>query len=496
MLGVFTVAMLVVAAVSLVRGLAFPSGSSPLALTILLLGLGGAVAILFGFKKFTLARLRLVEVAAFAMVAAYLAVQGYGSLTTAIAQGNGGLALSQWNWMVSLFVLLTITYGIAIPNSRPRAIAMVVALSLTPLIVGAAAWLRSPRTGELMAASRDPLGWVNALLMLLVGAALAIFSAYVVERYFKVAFEARLSTMYDLEEKVGSGGMGEVWRANHKTLARPAAVKLIREDMIVDGDNEAARLMLRRFEREAKATAALRSPHTVEIYDFGVAKDGTFFYAMEYLEGLDLETLVERFGPVSGERAVYLLRQACESLADAHQNGLTHRDIKPANIRACRLGVAYDFVKVLDFGLVMSTPLEDLSEQLTADGTTSGTPAYMAPEMALGKGDVDGRADIYALGCVGYWLLTGEQVFEGDTPVAVLVEHVKTAPVPPSQRCEIDIPADLEAVILRCLEKEPEDRYQTAEELAAALAACTTARAWDNQRAMEWWDLHMPRAAA
>jgi serine/threonine-protein kinase len=316
-----------------------------------------------------------------------------------------------------------------------------------------------------------------------------------VDRYFHTAFEARLSTMYDLEEKIGQGGMGEVWRARHQTLARPAAVKLIREEMIPDGDHESTERLLQRFKREAKATAGLRSPHTVEIYDFGIAKDGTFFYAMEYLDGLDLETLVERYGPQPAERAIYLIRQACDSLADAHQNLLTHRDVKPANIYACKMGVSYDYVKLLDFGLVASTAREDISVQLTAEDQTSGTPAYMAPEMALGKDEVDGRADIYALGCVGYWLLTGKQVFEGDTPVAVLVEHVKTAPVPPSQRSEIDVPADLEKVILKCLEKDPADRYQTAEELAIALDACSLAGSWDNARARNWWTQHVPRAA-
>jgi serine/threonine-protein kinase len=205
--------------------------------------------------------------------------------------------------------------------------------------------------------------------------------------------------------------------------------------------------------------------------------------------------MVTRFGALPAERAVYLLRQACDSLADAHRNLLTHRDVKPANVYTCKLGVSYDYVKLLDFGLVSSTVAEDVSLQLTAEDTTSGTPAYMAPEMAVGKDEVDGRADLYALGCVGYWLLTGKQVFEGDTPVAVLVEHVKTAPVPPSQRTEIEVPLDLERVILKCLEKDPADRYQSAEELSAALAACELSGCWDSARAKKWWDLHLPRAA-
>jgi serine/threonine-protein kinase len=488
--------MLVVAAAALLRSLVLAHGPTALGIALLVIGLGGAMGLLALLKNLSLPQLRTIEIAVFAMAATYLAVQCFHSLRAILALDDSGLLLSGWNWSLMLFLLLTVTYGITIPNTAMRAAFVVLPLSATPLAMAGILWARHPELGGALARIDDSGWWINGMVVLFLGAVLAVFAAYVVDRFFHTAFEARLSTMYDLEEKIGHGGMGEVWRARHQTLARPAAVKLIREEMIDTDDKASAGRMLQRFKREAKATAALRSPHTVEIYDFGVARDGTFFYAMEYLDGLDLESMVTRFGPLPGERAVYLLRQACDSLADAHRNLLTHRDVKPANIYACQLGVSYDYVKLLDFGLVSSTAAEDVPLQLTAEDTTSGTPAYMAPEMAVGKDEVDGRADLYALGCVGYWLLTGKQVFEGDTPVAVLVEHVKTAPVPPSQRTEeIDIPSDLERVILKCLEKDPADRYQSAEELSAALAACELPECWDSARAKEWWDLHLPRAA-
>jgi serine/threonine-protein kinase len=273
-------------------------------------------------------------------------------------------------------------------------------------------------------------------------------------------------------------------------LARPVAVKLIRPELLgVKAPAEAAALVAR-FQREAEATAALHSPHTVALHDFGVTPEGTFYYVMELLEGLDLETLVQRFGPVPPERALHLLVQACESLAEAHAAGLIHRDVKAANIVACHWGLTWDFVKVLDFGLVKATGTSSESEHLTSEGVITGTPAYMAPEAALGGRDIDVRVDLYGLGCVAYWLLTGQRVFVGRTPVEVLLHHVKTPPVPPSERAGREIPSELEALVLSCLAKEPEDRPESAEWLAARLAACETAEKWTAERARRWWETH------
>jgi serine/threonine-protein kinase len=308
--------------------------------------------------------------------------------------------------------------------------------------------------------------------------------------------KAREMGSYQLVEPLGAGGMGEVWRAEHRMLARPAAIKLIRSEVCNMSDSRAGTLH-RRFEREVQATAALRSPHTVAVYDYGTTADGCFYYVMELLDGFDLETLVQRFGPQPPERVVSFLLQACDSLAEAHGTGLIHRDIKPKNLFVSRLGLNYDFVKVLDFGLVKSTSApDDYQSQLTLDGTTTGTPAYMSPEMALGDKTLDARSDIYSLGCVAYWLLTGQLVFEGNTPTAVLLAHIQQPPVPPSQRTEIPVPEDLERVILSCLAKDPAERPLSVQEMARLLESCSRNHDWDRMRAERWWRTHAPALAA
>jgi len=250
---------------------------------------------------------------------------------------------------------------------------------------------------------------------------------------------------------------------------------------------------LKRFEREAQATAALGSPHTIRLYDFGTTEEGSFYYAMELLDGFDLESLVTRFGPVSPARAVDFLIQACNSLADAHHHGLIHRDIKPSNIYVCRLGIQFDFIKVLDFGLVkLDHDPSGQATQLTQEGLTTGTPAYLSPEVALGQGEVDARTDLYSLGCVAYWLVTGQLVFKGETPMQVVVDHIQTTPIPPSQRTELEIPSALEQIILSCLEKKPEKRPQTALELGERLAACEIREPWTQEDSRRWWALNKP----
>jgi serine/threonine-protein kinase len=303
---------------------------------------------------------------------------------------------------------------------------------------------------------------------------------------------ARELGSYRLVERLGQGGMGEVWRAQHRMLARPAAIKLIRPEMLGATNFESRRLLVRRFEREAQATALMRSPHTMDVYDFGVADDGTFYYVMELLDGFDLDELIERFGPVPAERAVYFLRQMCDSLAEAHEAGLIHRDVKPANVYVCRYGRESDFIKLLDFGLVKHGVSERGAEKLTAGFVAGGTPAYMSPEQALGEEQVDHRSDIYAVGCVAYWLLTGNLVFKGSTPMETILMHVDREPDPPSQRTELQIPPQLEAIVLACLAKKPEARPQTAEELATRLASIPLAREWNATRAREWWNLNRP----
>jgi hypothetical protein len=307
---------------------------------------------------------------------------------------------------------------------------------------------------------------------------------------------ARELGSYRLEEPLGKGGMGEVFRGTHQMLARPAAVKLIRPEIIGSSTPTVARVITERFRREAEAAASLRSPHTISLYDFGVAQDGTFFLVMELLDGLDMETLVERYGPLPPERAVHLLRQACESLAEAHARGLVHRDIKPSNIFTCRMGLDVDFVKVLDFGLVKSVG-EDGREAtlLTAPDATTGTPAYIAPEVIRGDRVPDHRVDIYTLGCVGYWLLTGRLVFQAPNAIQLMYQHANTQPTAPSERSELDIPATLDQVILSCLAKLPEERPQSAGELSKLLANAVPDAEWTAERAHRWWDRHHPEMA-
>jgi len=322
-------------------------------------------------------------------------------------------------------------------------------------------------------------------------AGIAFLISRVIYGFGRQLKRAREVGAYRLVKPLGKGGMGEVWLARHRMLARPAAVKLIRPESL-GADEASRRSAIRRFEREAQATATLDSYHTIDVYDFGLTQGGAFYYVMELLKGLSLEELVKRFGPLSPERAVHLLRQACHSLGEAHERGLVHRDVKPANIFTCRLGPDYDFVKVLDFGLVKATrPHGRGATELTVEGVAAGTPAYMAPEMALGKSHVDGRADIYGLGCVGYWLLSGTRVFVADSPLAMALAHVKEEPVPLSRRSELRIPQSLESTIMACLRKDPSDRPQAVAELDRLLAAHGLSDRWTPARAREWWELHL-----
>ncbi|MEJ2110841.1 MAG: serine/threonine-protein kinase [Acidobacteriota bacterium] len=323
-------------------------------------------------------------------------------------------------------------------------------------------------------------------------AAMALVTCRVIHGFGKHLRKAEEVGGYRMETLLGEGGMGEVWKARHYMLARPAAVKLIRPEVL--GIDEAKREQaVRRFEREAQTTALLKSPHTIGLYDFGVSDEGMFYYVMELLEGLNLDVFVKRFGPMEANRAVFVLRQVCHSLKEAHASQLIHRDIKPANVYLCRMGLECDFVKVLDFGLVKSKQEEheDIT-QITIQGMAPGTPGFMAPEMAMSRDDIDGRTDIYSLGCVGYWLLTGQLVFEGDTPLATVVHHIQTVPIPPSGKTELTIPETLEKIVLSCLEKNPKDRPQSAEELDRLLQECLKENPWDNERAVQWWDLHLP----
>jgi serine/threonine-protein kinase len=398
--------------------------------------------------------------------------------------------LGTWDFGLSWVAVWVLLFSALVPT-LPRITLALAALSFAsvPLTYGAGVVLG-------VNASLPPVQFFFILIFpYLVVLVMAYSVSSVVYGLGTEVRRARELGSYRLAERLGSGGMGEVWRAEHRMLARPAAIKLIRPEVLgaTQGDSRNA---LRRFEREAQATALLQSPHTVELYDFGRADDGTFYYVMELLDGFDLNELVERFGPLPPERAIHLLRQVCASLAEAHEAGMVHRDIKPANVYACRHGREVDFVKVLDFGLVKhGGALPETAEQLSAENLgAGGTPAYISPEQAVGDEQLDGRADLYSVGCLAYWLLTGKVVFAGRTPVETMMKHVQMPPEPPSSRTAQPIPRELDAIVLLCLAKEPYARPQTADHLADMLAAVPTASEWTQARAREWWNAHRPPA--
>jgi eukaryotic-like serine/threonine-protein kinase len=321
-------------------------------------------------------------------------------------------------------------------------------------------------------------------------AALAPLISHIITGLGREVKKAREMGSYVLGDLIGAGGMGEVWHASHRFLARPAAVKLIKSDVLGAMTRQQSDVLVQRFRREAQAAAMLRSPHTIHLYDFGVTGDGTFYYVMELLNGMDLQTLVASYGPLPPARTIFLLQQACESLAEAHDRGLIHRDIKPANIQVCRMGHYSDWVKVLDFGLVKGQDGGQQETGLTAPNMTTGTPAYLSPESALGE-SVDRRADIYALGCVAYWMLTGRYVFTGDSALQIVARHVSSVPTPPSRYSGFDVSPALDQLVLACLEKKPSNRPGTARELCDRLGQCEVERQWTRDDARVWWETKM-----
>ncbi len=437
-------------------------------------------------------RLRMIELGLLVLTVVQIAAYSYLVVAERVAAAAELLALAQiYNSTIALAGLIVI-YGVLIPNTWQRAALVVGSLAAAPVLGLVALRIFDAelyRTLQLIVSRETIVDLGLALVVAATTATVVTESIYALRRE---ARDARSMGQYELQERIAEGGMGEIWRARHRFLARPAAVKVIQPDKVDPLDREAAAHVLERFEREAQATATLESLHTVRVYDFGRTDAGEFYYAMELLNGFDVEQLIDRYGPIAPARAVHLLVQVCDSLAEAHELGQVHRDIKPSNLFLCKVGLAFDVIKVLDFGLVTRAGSEECRDARLQEEGMAGTPAYMAPEQVLAVTTIDERADIYALGCVAYWMLTGHTLFDIDRPIAMAVAHVKAPPMPPSRRTEMAIPPDLENVIMQCLEKDPARRPATAEQLSSMLLACDCGAAWGAASAREWWGRHRP----
>ncbi len=451
-----------------------------------------AVSVLLSLRRWRLQEggLRILEAFLLGAMVLSTALNQVMLLGVDIRGGNLLNYTLQANRMPGIYVLFMALYAILIPARWTQTLGYVLAVSGVGVAAQLAPFYVYPQLRQFAEINMaEQASFV--LFMMVLGGFLAVFGTWVISGYRKAAAEAGDAGMYRLLGKLGEGGMGEVWRAEHRMLARPAAIKIIRPEML--GGKVDPGMVTARFTREARATATLRSPNTVQLYDFGVTEGGTFFYVMEFLSGLDLEQLVERFGPLPPARAAHLLAQAARSLGEAHARGLVHRDIKPANLHVGALADEYDWLKVLDFGLVKSFDnSEGAATSLTVEGVATGTPAYFPPEMARGASAADERTDVYALAAVGYWLLTGALVFEGVTAMEMVLKHVQEEPVPPSKRSEVEISPSLDQAILAGLHKAPEDRPQSMAEFAQLLAEADTGARWTQRHAVEWWRLHLP----
>jgi serine/threonine-protein kinase len=415
--------------------------------------------------------LRVQEVAIFGLPAVFLAQIQFLHLTECVALEHP-FSNPTAPWMLLVFI-----YALFIPNTWQRAAVVLGLLCTLPLAVTGSLWLMD--AGCRMALRQAPEFLTELGLEMGIAFAASVIGVRTIGILRRDAFTARQLGQYRLLKPLGAGGMGEVYLAEHELMKRPCAIKLIRPEKAGDPT------VLKRFELEVRATATLSHWNCIAIYDYGHAKCGTFYYVMEYLPGMNLGDVVQQFGALPAARVIYLLRQACDALREAHLAGIVHRDIKPANLFSAQRGGLYDVVKVLDFGL--AKPLDqERSAHLTQEGTITGSPHYMSPEQVMGEAELDGRSDIYSLGAVAYFLLTGRPPFDGDRTMRILFAHANDPPRPLREINE-NVPADIQHVVLRCLAKQPADRYQDTQQLMEALERCTTARDWTREDSLRWW---------
>jgi serine/threonine-protein kinase len=475
-------------ALVLVRDLTFGVGPAWPLQAAAIVAMAFLATLLSAARTWSARGLWMTEVAAFGLAAATVVVHLWHAQLSATARGDATSLVGGSKDAVIGTTIVMFTFALLVPAPHDRAWRAIAAIAACPVATEALLFVAHPEVYRLArrVATAQRVG--ETLSLLTISALLAGYGAYLVHTTRVRAREARQFNQYRLRDEIGAGGMGTVYLAEHRLLKRSCALKVIRTERAGDPRS------LERFEHEVRATAQLSDPHIVEVYDYGRTADGTFFYVMEYLHGLSLDGLVGRHGPLPPGRVIYLLRQACEALAEAHSAGLVHRDLTPANIFAARRGGRHDFVKVLDFGLVDAAAAQHVAGP-SRKPAGLGTTQYMAPEQITGDRAIDGRCDLYTLGGVAYTLLTGRPPFVGETAAKVMNAHVRDAVVPPS-RHRPHIPPDLEEVVLRCLAKAPEARFQGAEELETGLAACTSASDWDARKAAAWWGEFEPSRAA
>jgi eukaryotic-like serine/threonine-protein kinase len=450
-----------------------------------LLVLGAITALLWGQRRLSLAGLRYIELVMIALLAGLFCFTQYYNMMNLSARGEPMAAWSSLKNNTLFTAILILTFGLYVPKDWRRAAVVGGVLAVLPCATLVAldlfhpsemAWLTRGWIGRGITPLK--LSTFDASLLAILAAGTA-YGAHVISRLRRQVVEARQLGQYHLKRKLGSGGMGEVYLAEHGLLKRPCAVKLLRPG------GSARAFALELFEREVRLTANLSHWNTVEIFDYGRTEDGTYYYVMEYLPGLSLAELVTRYGPLPPGRVVYLLRQVCRALAEAHGSGLIHRDVKPSNIFAARRGGMDDIAKLLDFGLVQPAPATAPASP-SWDGRILGTPLFMSPEQAKGSRELGERSDIYSLGGVAYYLLTAKPPFDVNSGIRAMMAHAHDRVAPPSL-LRPDIPADLERVVLRCLAKDPADRFENAKSIERALVECACAHDWDQDRAAAWW---------
>lgn len=464
-----------------------------------LICLAGSAGFLFRRQMLDEKWLRVLELAIFGIMATCIAYWEFAVLTAtpglvdADYQNMPSMTEQVYVLAAALFVhfcwfVLIVFHGVLVPNTLARGVGVAFGMCVTAVAISVIVVFTHPATGR-------NAGVLFAVSTTMLGAAvgLSVFGTAKTEELREEVRTAREAMrelgQYRLRRKLGHGGMGEVYLAEHRLLKRPCALKRIHPRFVHNADQ------LRRFEREVQATAGLRHPNTVEIYDYGQADDGTFFYVMEFVPGMNLEEMVLKYGPLPPDRVVYILRQVCGALREAHRHDLVHRDIKPSNILVVSNGHPHDLAKLVDFGLVhsVSPNADDPEHKLTRDGLIVGTPEYMSPEQAS-AGLLDARSDLFSLGSVAYFLLSGREAFHRGNAVKTLMAVVNEEPEPIGKLNPF-IPADLLAALQTCMAKSPQDRFQTAADLEAALSRCDCAQGWSESRASEWWTRNSSRLA-